>query len=430
MQLTIRTAKAPIQANVIIPGSKNIAYRAIILSALADGVCEISGLQVSENIKLLIAALRELGIVTQLDEASRYCIIAGGNGKLPKKQATLWCHDSLTLSYLLMAICSATSGVYYFDGSASLRERPLTFMMNTLSRQGIQFIPGDSQKMPFTLVGADTLEGGEVILDHTANQHIASALLMIAPFARSPFTFTLHETVNQSHIDMTCAMMAEFGVLVHRIHQRQLMVPVPQRYHAKDYVVEPDFAIAAYFFAAAAVTGGEITIQPVKLAQSKQPNAKFLTILEKMGCRIRETKTGLTLSGPAQLQGIEVSMRDFADTFLALAAIAPFAKSPVRISHLGPLRQKEKSRMTAMKTELTKMGIQVETGEDWIKIFPGSPLGGVINTHADARIAMAAAIIGLKAPGVIIDDAKYAEKTCPEFFSLWEKLAEPLNISA
>lgn len=149
MQLTIRTAKAPIQANVIIPGSKNIAYRAIILSALADGVCEISGLQVSENIKLLIAALRELGIVTQLDEASRYCIIAGGNGKLPKKQATLWCHDSLTLSYLLMAICSATSGVYYFDGSASLRERPLTFMMNTLSRQGIQFIPGDSQKNAF-----------------------------------------------------------------------------------------------------------------------------------------------------------------------------------------------------------------------------------------------------------------------------------------
>lgn len=430
MQQVIHSAKGPIQAKMILPGSKSITNRALLLAALAEGVSEISGIYLGSDTKTLLAALHQLGIVTQLDEKTRSCIIAGGGGKFPKKQGTLWCDQSTAITRFLMAVCSATPGVYYFDGSPSLRKKAITQLLNVLLRQGVQLIPNDVRKMPFTLIGVDTLEGGEVLLDDKSNTQLISALLMIAPYSRSPFTFTSLQLQNQPSIDMTCAMMAEFGVLVHRVHQGQFMVPVPQRYNARDYMIEPDFSIASYFFAAAAVTGGKITIQPTKRAQSKQPNVKFLSILEKMGCRILETHTGLTLESPPELHGIEVSMRKFSDTFLALAVIAPFAKSPTRISHIGHLSQKEQDRMLVMKSELIKMGINVEIGDNWIKIFPGIPEPGMVNSHQDYRIAMAFAVIGLKVPDIIIDNIDPILNIYPDFFTLWEKLAEHTNISA
>ena len=429
MQQTIRHIKGPIRTKVTIPGSKSITYRALLLASLAEGVSEISGIHICQDTKLLINALHQLGIVTQLDEKSRSCIIAGCNGKFPKKQANLWCNDTIAIARFLMTACSATSGVFYFDGSAVLREKPITHLLNILVQQGAQIIPTDTYKMPFTLVGADTLEGGEIIIDRTISNQLISALLMISPYARSPFTFSILEPINQSYTDMTCSMMAEFGVLVHRVHQGQFMVPVPQRYHARDYNVEPDFSIASYFFAAASVTGGEITIQPIKRNQTKQINAKFLSVLEKMGCRVIETHTGLTLKSPGELQGIEVSMRDFSDAFLALTAIAPFAKSPTLISHINHMRPKELERMSIMKSELIKMGIHVESGHDWIKIFPSTPQGDIVNTHHDRHIAMAFSIIGLKIPDVIIENAECIDNVYPEFFTIWNQLGEQVNIS-
>lgn len=430
MQQPIRIAKGPIHAKLAVPGSKSISYRAVILAALAEGVSEISGLFIDDDIRTLLIGLHQLGIATQLDESARSCIIAGGNGRFPRKQATIWCGHAKMIARLLMSACAASPGVYYFDGPDELRRQTLSPLLTVLKRQGVQVIPSDARTMPLTLVGADTLEGGTIILDRPSNTQIVSAMLLSAPYARSPFTFTLRDATNQQHIDLTCAMMAEFDVLVHRIHQGQLMVPVPQRYYAKDYSVEPDLALSSYFFAAAAVTGGEVTIQPIKRGILKQRAVKFLSVLEKMGCRLIETHTGFTVKSTHPLQGMEVSMRDFSDTFMALAAIAPFAKSPTRISYIGEMKTKEKERMHFLKVELIKMGIHVETSENWIKIFPGTPKGGMINTHNDYRFAMAFSIIGLKSPGVIIDNSECIASVYPDFFNAWEKLSQHLNINA
>lgn len=430
MQQPIRPMKGPLHAKVIIPGSKSITHRAMILAALSDGVSEISGMRISQSTRIFARALHQLGIVTQLDEKTRSCIIAGGTGNFPKKQATVWCAGSRTIAKFLLAACSATPGVFYFDGSTSLRRQPIAQLLNILCRQGAQLIPSDASKLPFTLIGSDTLEGGEINLSNHTYAQLISALMMIAPYARSPLNFMTNASINQPSIDITCAMMAEFGVLVHRIHHGQFMVPVPQRYQAKDYTVEPDYSIAAYFFAAAAVTGGEVTIQPAKSTQSKQPDVKFLSVLEKMGCRIHESHAGLSVHAPTELHGLEISMRAFSDTFLALSVIAPFARSPVRIAHIGAINKKEANRMMAVKIELIKLGIHVETGEDWIKIFPSTPKPAAINSHHDPRIAMAFSIIGLKIPGIIINDAECVKRIFTDFFTQWDKMTEHSNINA
>jgi len=428
MQHNIRPAKAPIHASISIPGSSSITNRALMLAALADGVSEISGIRIDEDTKTFVNALRQVGIVTQLDEKSCSCIIAGGNGKVPKKQTTIWCADAEDAAHYLMTVCAASPGVHYFDTSPDLRERSFAGLLSILSRQGMQLIPNDTVCMPFTIIGADSFLGGDIILDSSVTSTLVSALLLIAPYARATFNFNFNEVSGQEHINMTCAMMAEFGVLTHRLHQGQFMVPVPQRYQARDYIVEPDFALASYFFAAAAVTSGEITIQPVQRSLSKQMDVKCLSVLEKMGCSILETHAGLTLKGPAVLKGIEVSMREFSDIFLMLAAIAPFADSPTRITHIDKISPAETALINTVKKELEKMHIRVEAGEDWIKIFPGTPRGAVIHPHEDSRIAMAFSLIGLKVPGVVIENTQCIMQVFPEFFTFWDELAEHAHI--
>ena len=426
MLQTIRMAKGPIKAHISLPGSKSMTYRALLLTALADGVSEITGMHLSARTRAFIHAMSQLGIVFQLDETSKSCIIAGCNGSLPKKQVTVWCDGLASVIHFLFAICAASPGVYYFDGGINERKKSLEKLLNLLRLHGVQFIPSDTTHLPLSLVGADSLEGGEIILDQRLSSQMISALLMIAPFARSPLIFTLKGMTNLAYIDMTCAMMADFGVLVHRIHQNQLMVPVPQRYQAKDYVIEPDLSIAVYFFAAAAVTGGEVTVQSIKRNTSKQLQIKFLSILEKMGCRIIDAKSTLTLKAPNELEGIEVSMRDFTDSFLALAAIAPFAKSPTRISHIDTMKQKEIHYLTIIKTEFIKLGIHIETGKDWIKIFPSIPQGKLNLALDDPHIAMAFSVIGLKITGMTIDDACMSD-LYPDFFKDWHQMTNSIH---
>jgi 3-phosphoshikimate 1-carboxyvinyltransferase len=425
MQHPVHPVKAPVRARISIPGSKTISHRAIMLAALADGVSEISGIKIDNETRTYITALHQAGIVIQVDEKSSSCIIAGGNGKFPKQQSTIWCGGLTDTAYYLMAACSATPGVHYFDTLPASHTQSFTGLLNILRRQGMQLIPNDVKEMPFTIIGADTLIGGDIIFDADTTTAQISALLMIAPFTRSPFNFTLVDHTQQIFTDLTCAMMAEFGVLTHRLHQGQFMVPVPQRYHAKDYMVEPDFALASYFFAAAALTHGEITIPAIKRAQSKQMNVKCLSVLEKMGCIIIENENATTLKGPVTLNGIEISLREFSDIFLAIAAIAPFADSPTCITHSDQPREEEITLLKTVKDILEKMHIRVESEENWIKIYPGMPRGTTINTLGDPRVGMAFALIGLKVPGVTIENAQSINEFWPEFFPLWKKLTEP-----
>ncbi len=422
MKRLIQAVKKPIQARVNIPGSKSITNRALLLAALADGVSEISSILISDDTTALIEALRQLGVMIQYDATTQTCIVGGCSGRFPQEEATVWCEDAGTVARFLVAACAASPGRYAFDGSPRLRERPIQLLLNALHMQGAKIEPAHAKQMPFTLIGNEGLLGGEIEIDGSESGQFVSALLMAAPFAQAPVLLETRDLVGRSFVEMTCTMMAEFGVVVRRLHQERFSIPVPQRYMARDYVVEPDLTTASYFFAASAVTAGHMTIQPILLKQSRQGDVRFLTILEKMGCVIREGVTGLTVQGPEQLQGVSVDMRDCSDTFMTLAATAPFAATPTTITNIRHTRLQESNRITVMRQELEKIQVKAEEGPDWIKIYPSQPVGGVIDSHNDHRIAMAFSIIGLRVPGIEIDGAECVSKTCPDFFELWETL--------
>lgn len=424
MPLAIHPVQGPIQARVTIPGSRTITHRAILLAALADGVSEITGMQMGANTQTLIKALHQLGIVVQVDKKSHSCIIAGGDGQFPKKQATLWCGNAKAITQFLIAACAPTAGVYYFDGNTRLHTLSIAPLLNILSRQGAQIIPNKTRQLPFTLVGSDSLEGGDIMLDGPTYSQLISALLMIAPFARSPFNFNHIEPYSQPAIDLTCDMMAEFGVQVHRRHHGQFTIPVPQRYQAHDYMIEPDLSVAAYFFAAAALTQGDVTTQPFKRFSAKQKDIFVLSILEKMGCRLFETHTGFSLKGPEVLEGTEFNIEDCPNSFLCIAALAPFAHSPVTLHGINKAGQVTIKRLHLFKTILTAMNVNVEAGDDYLTIFPGAPKGGLIDTQNDAHIAMATALIGLKCRGIVLDDTQCVTKRYADFFNQWNTLSE------
>jgi 3-phosphoshikimate 1-carboxyvinyltransferase len=424
MKQPIRQATAPIRAHIEVPGSKSITNRALLLAALADGVSELSGILLSDDTLALIQALQQLGIVVQVHASTKTCVIAGCQGRFPKTQATIDCKSAGTVARFLLAAAAASPGVYLFDGSAQLRARPLAQLLQILKKQGAKFEPDQVQQLPFTLYGAQGLYGGEIEISSSETSQYLSAMLMIAPFAKNSVILTTHDVVSQPFIDMTCAMMGDFGVLVRRMHNARYSVPAPQRYHARSYEIEPDISTASYFFAAAAVTAGSVTIKSIHRDTTKQGDIAFLTVLQKMGCVIHETETGLTVQGPEVLRGIDVDMLDFSDTFMTLAAIAPFATTPTMITNIAHTRSQESDRISVMRKGLETLNIQVEEGRDWIKIFPSKPVGGIVDAHHDHRIAMAFAIVGLRVEGVEIEGAECVTKTCPQFFTLWESLLQ------
>jgi 3-phosphoshikimate 1-carboxyvinyltransferase len=422
MKKSIQIAKEPICACLTIPGSKSITNRALLLAALADGRSTLTDILISDDTIALIKALQALGIDIQLNEKSHTCIVKGCNGQFPRKEAAIWCKDAGTVARFLLAVCAASVGAYHFDGSEQLRRRPLHQLIKILCLQGATITPMGAVQMPFSISNKGKLQGGEILVDASETGQFVSALLMASPLAQTSFLIKVKNRVSQPYINMTIAMMAEFGVLVRQLNSDSFSISVPQQYVGCDYVIEPDFSTASYFFAAAAITHGHVTIQPVNLETSKQGDVAFLTVLEKMGCEIISTQRGLTVKGPATLQGIHVDMRDFSDTMMTLAAIAPFASSPTTMTNIRHARNKESNRLSVVRQELEKLNIKVEEGQDWLRVYPGSPVANTINSHGDHRIAMAFSIIGLRVPGIQIDGAESVNKTCPEFFNLWDRL--------
>lgn len=428
MQHAIRPADGPIKATLTIPGSKAITQRALLIAALADGVSELSGAATDEDTQSLINALHQVGVVVQLDEDENTCIVAGGAGRFPKNQTNIWCTQSLATTYFMLAGCAASTGVYYLDGTPDLQKINLKQMLEVLCALGCQLIPGDASNIPVTIIGTDTFNGGNIKLDHITNDIISSAMLILAPYAKSPITLLLNNLDSHPDINMTASMMADFGVLVQQPTPDQLVISAPQRYHAHDHAIEPDYEIANYFFAAAAITGGEITIKRMKHKLSRQPGLQFLSVLEKMGCHVNASSEGLTVSARQQLNGIDVGLRSFSSSFLTLTAIAPFASSPTTITHSGQITDQESALLNSIAALLTQMSIQVETGSNWIKIYSGNPKTIHVKPNLDPRIAMAFSLIGLKVPDVKIEDAECVINVYPKFFEIWDQLTQGRSI--
>jgi 3-phosphoshikimate 1-carboxyvinyltransferase len=268
------------------------------------------------------------------------------------------------------------------------------------------------------------LGGGKITLSGKESSQYLSSLLLAAPYARNDLEVRVtKELVSRPYVDITLKVMENFGVRVERDQYRYFRVPAGSPYRAIRYSVEGDVSTASYFWAAAAVTGGEITTENIFPHTTPQGDIAFLDILESMGCRVYRGSDQVTVQG-GELCGIEVDMKDLPDMVPTLASVALFARGRTMISNAAHLRFKESDRLSAIACEWKALGARVEEQKDGLVIHGREPLkGGLADPHGDHRLAMSLAVVGLKVPEVRIKDETCANKSFPEFWDLWNTLS-------
>jgi 3-phosphoshikimate 1-carboxyvinyltransferase len=410
---------APARWTATVPGSKSITNRVLLLAAAADGTAHVRNALDADDTRVMLDAIRALGAgVTPGDEDGAWVI--DGLGGAPRggsadQPLDLWCGMAGTVGRFLVPVCAAGDGAFAFTADPQLLGRPLGPLLDALRAQGARLDPPDAAALPFAL-HAGGLAGGHVAVDTSVSSQFLSGLLLAAPLARAASHFAVDLPVSASYVDLTLDALRAFGATVERDARAITVEPTGLR--AADVAIEPDASTASYFLAAAAVTGTTVTIPGLDLGATRQGDAQLAVLLERMGCRIDDRSPAVTLTGAADLHGIEADMRDCSDVFMTLACVAPFASSPTTITGIGNVRVKESDRIAAVEQNLARLGIQTESGDDWLRVRPGTPSSARLPTFRDHRIAMAFSVIGLRVP-VELEEPAVVDKTCPPFFSLW-----------
>ncbi len=418
----IRPARRPVVAVTRLPGSKSYTNRALLVAALAEGTSVLRGALFSDDTHYMATALSDLGFRVATDAPAEIMTIGGAGGQVPSRGAWLSCGNAGTAVRFLMALVSLGHGRFAVDGSARMRERPQQPLIDALRALGVNCHSEHHNGCPPVIVDADGCRGGEVTVDGTLSSQYFSALAMVAPAMTEGITIHVTgELVSKPYLDLTADIMAEFGVTMQNDGYRRFHVAPGQRYTAREYQVEPDASAASYFFAAAALTGGRVTVVGLS-RRSRQGDLRFLDVLERMGCQVTDGEQGLTVQGPPQLRGVTEDMNDISDTALTLAALAPFADGPTEVRNIAHVRRQESDRIAAVATELGRLGVKVEERPDGWRIEPGTPRGGAVETYDDHRMAMAFSLIGLRTPGLRICDPDCVTKTFPSFFTRFSAL--------
>jgi 3-phosphoshikimate 1-carboxyvinyltransferase len=420
--ITINPVTGPIQATIRPPGSKSITNRALVCAALAEGRSTLTGALDSEDTRVMIAALRELGIAVQVEDDGRMLQVEGCGGAIPAQRAKLFVANSGTTMRFLTALVALGHGEYRLDGIARMRERPIGDLVEALRRVGVDLKCEGVNNCPPVVVRADGLPGGRTTIRGDVSSQFLSGLLMSAPYARSPLEVNVEGTlVSMPYVEMTLRVMETFGATAERGHDfRRIAVSNADRYHGLNYEVEPDASAASYFFAAAAVTGGSVTVEGLTRA-ALQGDIEFCDCLERMGARVDYGLSSITVHG-APLVGVDVDMNGISDTVQTLSIAALFAAGRTRIRNVAHIRHKETDRIAATATELRKLGATVEEFEDGLAITPPRELRGAeIDTYNDHRMAMSFALAGLRTANVVIRDPGCVGKTYPRFFEDLER---------
>ncbi len=422
-QITPAPAPKPVQASVRLPGSKSITNRALLLAALADGDSRLIAPLHSDDTFYMASALRELG-VPMTETPERDFVITGRGGTFDAPPKTLMIGNSgTTVRFLAAAACFAPDGAdVVLDGVARMRERPIRDLVGALLTLGVHAECLNGHGCPPVRVRGGGLPGGPCRLRGDVSSQFLTALLQIAPYARADVEIEIvGDLISKPYVGITKSVMASFGVSLVNEDHRRLRVPAGQRYAGREYVVEADASNASYFLAAAAVTGGTVTLENLG-TESIQGDIRFADVLERMGCTVTRGKS-ITLTGPAQLRAVDADMEAIPDTAQTLAVVAAFADGPSRISNIASLRVKETDRVKAVAKELPKLGVRVDEGQDFWVITPpesGAYTPGAIDTYDDHRMAMAFAVTALRVPGVTIHDPGCVAKTFPDFWDRWK----------
>jgi 3-phosphoshikimate 1-carboxyvinyltransferase len=409
--------------DIRVPGSKSITARALFLAAAADGETRLVQPLRSDDTEAFAEGLRKLGYAVDNSRDDEW-VIGGRAGGPPAQEADVFCRDGATAARFLPALAATGSGSYRFDASEQMRRRPMAPLTDALTSLGVKIdFLGEADHHPFAL-STSGIEGGSLTLDASISSQFLTALLLLAPLTREGLRIDVSDLVSVPYVGITVAMMRSFGIEV-GVDGSTYDVR-PRAYRPQAYRIEPDASSASYFFAAAALIGGEVTV-PGLGTGALQGDLAFVEVLEEMGAHVRITPEGTTLRGGA-LRGGTYNMRDISDTMPTLAAIAPFAEAPTRIVDVYNTRLKECDRLEACAGNLRRMGITVDTGRDWIEIHPGTPHTAEIETFRDHRIAMAFSVAALRVEGgVTFDDPGCVKKTFPGFHQVFADYVKQLK---
>lgn len=412
-----------IKAIVRVPGSKSITQRALIAAALAEGESRLIGPLASEDTRYTAKALRAMGI--KIRDKDPDWTITGCGGRIMSPRREIFLGNNGTATRFLTSVAALGHGVFTINGSKRMTERPILPLMEALGGWGVAIRSlRDTGCPPLEIRGAGIV-GGKTLLPEGKSSQYLSSLLLVAPYAAHPAVLDVAgEILSQPYVHMTLAVMKEFGIKVKAGRKLNHFEIPTGKYSPREYRIEGDASSASYFWAAAAVTGGRVTVANVP-EPSLQGDAVLVDILARMGCRVEKSPAGITVQGPEELKGIEVDMGNCPDVVPTLAVVAARAVGRTIISNVAHLRIKECDRLHVMATELAKLGVKVEERSDSLVIDgQGSKAvlhGAEIKTYKDHRIAMSFAVAGLFVPGVKVLGEECVGKSFPDF---WERFAE------
>lgn len=415
----MQPVNTPLRGSVRPPGSKSLTNRALIIAGLANGTSHLSGVLDSQDTRVMVESLRRLGLTINQNVAASLVSITGCSGRPPCSSADLYLENSGTSIRFLTALCALGHGTFRLDGNPRMRERPILDLVEGLRQLGVDVSYEGASGYPPVIVRGTGLAGGEATVASGTSSQFLSGLLMAAPGAASPVTLEIGgNLVSEPYVAMTVAVMRAFGAQVETINSGYRIHP--GLYSAIPYDIEPDASAASYFFGAAAVTSGQVTVEGLSRG-ALQGDVGFVDALEQMGCQVDSSSDSITVTG-RPLQGIDIDMNAISDTAQTLACVAPFASSPTRIRNVAHMRHKETDRIAAVATELRKTGVSVDEHPDGLTIYPGPVQPAHITTYDDHRMAMSFSLLGLKAEGIVIEHPECTAKTYPHYFADLDRL--------
>jgi 3-phosphoshikimate 1-carboxyvinyltransferase len=412
---------APINGEIAIPGSKSFTNRALIIAAAASGKSNIGSILKSEDSYWCIEALKNLGLDINVDGET--VSIDGQGGLWSPAGEPLFIGSAGTTGRFLSGLLAMTADEnIQIEATEQLSGRPMQGIFEGLTSLGASIEYLDKQwhfPVAFNKPGET---GGEINMSGSLSSQFISGTLIAAPYAQKPVTINITDKiVQEDYVRITLDVMKEFGVDVDVSGFERFYIE-PQKYQARDYAVEADASTASYFMALAAVSGGSIKLTNLN-AKTLQPDILVLDVFEKMGCQVSRDASGITVKGPEKLKGgFTVDMKQFSDTALTVAAVAPFADDYIEIRNVEHIRAHESDRVSVMCESLQRLGIKVEEFADGMKIYPGEPKFGIMKTHDDHRVAMSLAVLGIAGNGVELLEPSCVSKTCPLFFEYLRKL--------
>ncbi len=390
------------RVTVSVPGSKSITARALLIAAIANGESRLFGAQFSDDCKTFLTCLKNLGIAA---EVNGDCVkITGCGGKLNLKQAHINVGSAGTAARFLPAFLAFQSGKFRLDCSEQMKNRPIAPLIETLKSLGARFTFLQKENAyPFIIEGTEH-PAAEITVDISQSSQFLSALLISAACSDKPLKIKTVGNHGLDYVEMTVNMMWSFGL---NAEEANGVYTVYGSYTAKNYDIEPDVSAASYFYAANKILGTDIVVKGV-LTHSMQGDIKFINLLKNFN-------------------GGKVDMGAFSDQALTLAAIAPFFDSPTEIRGVKHIRRQECDRISAICKNLKALNVKYEEFEDGVKIYPSKPQPAEIETFGDHRVAMAFALTGLRADGIIIKNCEVCSKTFKEYFNVLNAVSDQLT---